>query len=328
MRDGPRGASRDCAAWVASILDPGDEPQTASELKAQPGGEAGGEARAQGAEPSDTVDNEDDSEEDADADGAETEGAAKQRRSRAPRGSLVRAWDSACAAGHVVMPLQPEESLRHTLPVVAAAAADAAAVAAAAAAAAGGSGAKPHSQKGPKHRRRQQLAALQPPAGRAGADPAGDSDGGESSGGAGTPPLWLLEPQPGLLRYGDLLSQYGDADAESVAWLELQLAAMVHVLQRREEEPAATQHQEDEGSGSGAHAGHSSRRQQPEQQPPHEQPGKAPARKKQPRLDVKLDVFFFEVVPGKPWELVPPTSAVVRNLNRAMEKEQLAQLVK
>eukprot|EP00198_Chlamydomonas_reinhardtii_P003865 XP_001693201.1 predicted protein [Chlamydomonas reinhardtii] len=221
MRDGPRGASRDCAAWVASILDPGDEPQTASELKAQPGGEAGGEARAQGAEPSDTVDNEDDSEEDADADGAETEGAAKQRRSRAPRGSL---------------------------------------------------------------------------------------------------------PQPGLLRYGDLLSQYGDADAESVAWLELQLAAMVHVLQRREEEPAATQHQEDEGSGSGAHAGHSSRRQQPEQQPPHEQPGKAPARKKQPRLDVKLDVFFFEVVPGKPWELVPPTSAVVRNLNRAMEKEQLAQL--
>ncbi|KAG2444167.1 hypothetical protein HYH02_009106 [Chlamydomonas schloesseri] len=311
LRDGAKGAAaRDAVGYVATIIDFGDEPQSTAQTAA--------DAAAAGCAADDTrpgvdgVEKGADEEDDSSVDGDYAEGGAGTPKQRRPRlGTLARAWDDTYVAAAEVEPLLPEERLQHELPSAATVAAADVAVAAAAAAAR----AKPQRPEEERQRRRQQRLV--------------DSDGGGSSGGGGAgtplpppPPLVLVEPRPGL-SHQQLQEQRGSDGAESVTSLEIHLAKMVYLLQGQHvPAPAAAaataQHQQgeeqpEEGGG----------RRRKEQQPQQSAP-----RQKQPWLDVELDVWFLEVAPGAPWQLMPPSKAVIQGLNRAMEKEKLARHAK
>ncbi|KAG2444166.1 hypothetical protein HYH02_009105 [Chlamydomonas schloesseri] len=310
LRDGAKGAAaRDAVGCVATVIDFGDEPQSTAQTAA--------DAAAAGCAADDTrpgvdgVEKGADEEDDSSVDGDYAEGGAGTPKQRRPRlGTLARAWDDTYIAAAEVEPLLPEERLQQELPSAATVAAADVAVAAAAAARA-----KPQRPEEERQRRRQQRLV--------------DSDGGGSSGGGGAgsplpppPPLVLVEPRPGL-SHQQLREQRGSDGAESVTSLEVHLANMVYLLQGQHvPAPAAAaataQHQQgeeqpEEGGG----------RRRKEQQPQQNAP-----RQKQPWLDVELDVWFLEVAPGAPWQLMPPSKAVIQGLNRAMEKEKLARHAK
>ncbi|KAG2444164.1 hypothetical protein HYH02_009103 [Chlamydomonas schloesseri] len=128
--------------------------------------------------------------------------------------------------------------------------------------------------------------------------------------------LWLLEVLPGkaqggvaaegapVQRNGDCVAPEEEAGQGAVA-LELSAAAVLSRLQQRRGEEL-----EEEAEGGAQRGGR----------------GKE-ARQKLPRYHLKLDVWFFEVAPGRPWELVPPPAERVADWNKKKGKSLLAAAV-
>ncbi|KAG2436866.1 hypothetical protein HXX76_006386 [Chlamydomonas incerta] len=109
-------------------------------------------------------------------------------------------------------------------------------------------------------------------------------------------PLLQLRP-PALPGQG--LPPVADAAAQAcadAAYLELHVAALVAALQRKADGA--------EAAAKGKQLGG--------------------ARRRQPWHDLRLDMWCFECVPGRPWELLPPSAADAAELDRKADKERVA----